>query len=96
MARYPNVYAKLTFLGAASDGGYPWEDVHWMAREIIDTFGPDRCVIGSSFPTAQYNQKLSYDETIRTFSEAMEMSDDEKAWVLGGTAEKLWKWGRGI
>jgi predicted TIM-barrel fold metal-dependent hydrolase len=93
MSEYPNVYAKLSFLGGASSGGYPCEDVHWMVREIIDAFGAERCIYGSNFPTKQYNTKLTYDETIRLFSEAVDLSDSEREWVIGRTAQKLWRWG---
>jgi predicted TIM-barrel fold metal-dependent hydrolase len=87
------VYAKLTFLGAASAGGYPCEDVHWMVREIVNAFGAELCVYGSNFPTKRYNPKLSYGEAFRLFSKAIDLSDSEREWVLGGTAMKLWKWG---
>ncbi len=91
MAEYENVYAKLTFLGAASKGGYPCEDVHWMVRQIVDAFGPERCMFGSNFPTVQYNSKLSYAETVRLFSEAVDLSAVEREWILGRTAAGLWR-----
>lgn len=92
MSRYPNVYAKLTFFGSASKQGYPFEDVHWMPRQIIDAFGPERCMYGSNFPTAQYNPKFTYQQTVELFSKALELTDEERQWLLGGTAEKLWRW----
>jgi L-fuconolactonase len=93
MARYPNVYAKLTFFGLASQGAYPFEDVHWMGREIIDAFGPERCMYGSNFPKAQFDPKLTYQQTVQLFAQVMALSDAERAWILGGTAQKLWRWG---
>jgi L-fuconolactonase len=93
MARYPNVYAKLTFFGLASRGAYPFEDVHWMGRQIIDAFGPERCLYGSNFPKAQYDPKLTYTQTVQLFAEVMDLSAAERASILGGTAEKLWRWG---
>jgi L-fuconolactonase len=93
MARYPNVYAKLTFFGSASREGYPFADVQWMAREILDAFGPERCLYGSNFPTRQYNTKMSYKQTVQLFAEALALSDKERNWILGGTAAQLWRWG---
>lgn len=92
LARYPNVYAKLTFLGLASQQPYPFADVHWMARQIIDAFGAERCLNGSNFPTIQYNAKMSYAQTVQLFAEAMALSAEERRWVLGGTAATLWRW----
>jgi predicted TIM-barrel fold metal-dependent hydrolase len=93
LARYPNVYAKLTFFGSASKQGFPFRDVHWMARQIVDAFGPERCLYGSNFPTAQYNPKFTYKQTVELFSNALELSAEERKWILGETAAKLWRWG---
>ena len=92
MARYPNVYAKLTFLGAASKQGYPFADVHWMVREIVDAFGPQRCMYGSNFPTDQYNPKATYAQTAQVFAEAIDLTSEERRWILGETAASLWRW----
>jgi predicted TIM-barrel fold metal-dependent hydrolase len=93
LARYPNVYAKLTFFGIANDQPYPFPALHWMARQLIEAFGAERCLYGSNFPTAQYNQKMSYQQTVQLFSEALDLSADERGWILGGTAARLWRWG---
>lgn len=94
MARYPNVYAKLTFFGSASKQEYPFADVGWMARAIVDAFGPRRCMFGSNFPIPQYNRKFgSYDRTVELFTDVLDLTDDERAWILGGTAATLWRWG---
>lgn len=93
MADYPNVYAKLSFIGGASSQPYPCDDVHWMVRQIVDAFGPQRCIYGSNFPTPQYNATLSYPETLGLFFEAIDLSDIEREWILGRTAQQLWRWG---
>jgi predicted TIM-barrel fold metal-dependent hydrolase len=93
MARHPNVYAKLTFLALPSREEYPFADVHWMVRELVNAFGADRCLYGSNFPTAQYNAKMSYRQTVQLFSEAIDLTDEERSWILGGTAARLWRWG---
>ena len=92
LARYNNVYIKLTFLPLASQQPYPFKDVHWMVRELVDAFGPDRCLFGSNFPTDQYSPKTSYKETVALFSEAINFSHEERDWILGGTANSLWNW----
>ena len=93
MARYPNVYAKLTFLSLASREAYPFADVHWMIREIVDAFGAERCLFGTNFPKAQYDPKLTYKQSVELFAQVLDLSAAERGWILGGTAEKLWRWG---
>ncbi len=92
LARYPNVYAKLTFLPLASDEGFPFRDVHWMVRDLVDAFGPQRCLFGTNFPQAQYSPNESYSQLVECFGEAIDLSEEERGWILGGTAEGLWKW----
>ena len=92
LARYENVYIKLTFLPLASRQAYPFTDVHWMVRELVDAFGPDRCLFGSNFPTVQYSPQTGYEQTVALFADAVDLSVEERAWILGGTAHKLWRW----
>lgn len=92
LAQYPNVYAKLTFVGLASRQAYPFADVHWMVRELVDAFGAERCLNGSNFPTIQYNPKMSYRQTVELFAEEIALTPAERDWILGGTAAKLWRW----
>jgi predicted TIM-barrel fold metal-dependent hydrolase len=92
LARYPNVYAKLTFLPLASNAGYPFRDVHWMVHEIVKAFGPDRCLFGCNFPTNQFSPDVSYAQIVQLFADEIELSNEERAWVMGGTASILWQW----
>lgn len=92
LARYKNAYAKLTFLPSASREAFPFGDVHWMVREVVDAFGPERCMFGSNFPQAMYSPQTSYAQTVELFAEAIELSDEERAWILGRTAATLWRW----
>jgi L-fuconolactonase len=92
MARYPNVYAKLTFLPLASKEAFPFRDVHGMVRELVDAFGPGRCLFGTNFPQAQYSPHVSYGQIVELFAEAIDLSPNEREWILGGTAAGLWRW----
>ena len=51
--RLPNTYAKLTTVSAGySNEPWPHRDTHRPVRQVIDAFGPERCVWGSAFPQA--------------------------------------------
>mgnify|MGYP001187121479 CR=1 FL=1 len=92
MARYPNVYAKLTFLPLASQEPFPFRDVHWMVRKVVDAFGPERCLFGTNFPSEQYSPNADMAQILALFAEEIDLTDEERAWILGGTAERLWRW----
>ena len=40
-----------------------------------------------------YSPKMSYAQTLELFVEAIELSVEEREWILGGTAATLWQWG---
>lgn len=92
LARYPNTYAKLTFIGLASEEEFPFRDVHWMVREVVDAFGPERCLWGSNFPIPLRQPRMTLTQAVALFAEAIPLSREERAWILGGTAQRLWKW----
>ena len=91
-ALYKNAYAKLTFLPSASKQAFPFPDVHWMVREVVDAFGPERCMFGSNFPQAMYSPQINYAQTVELFTDAIDLSRAEREWILGGTAAALWRW----
>jgi len=93
LARYPNAYAKLTFLPVASRERFPFADVHGMVRQVVDAFGPERCLFGCNFPTAQYCPDITYTQAVELFAEVVDLSPGEREWILGGTAAALWGWG---
>ena len=90
LSKYKNLYAKVDFISTGTEIGYPGSDLHEAVLKIIDTYGPERCVWGSNFPNALWTPKLTYAEHLRIFTEALPLSDDAKAQVLGETARRLW------
>jgi len=71
-----------------------------VLKAQMDEAGVDRAVTISpwpyqwdTFPTAQYNTRMTYRQTVQVFSEAIALTDEERSWILGGTAAKLWRWG---
>ena len=42
LARYANVYAKITFMHAASREPYPHRDTHHLVHQLIAAFGAER------------------------------------------------------
>jgi len=90
LARYRNLHAKLTFLPTGSAAGYPCADMHPACLQVIDAFGPDRCVWGSDFPCELWCPKVAYAEHLRIFTRDLPLSDPARAAILGQTARRLW------
>jgi len=89
LARYPRVYVKLSHLWLLSKQEYPYRDTHAQVRKLYDAFGPQRMMWGTDWPAVEdycgYGKALAlYRDEIKFFN------DDDRRWILGQTALKLW------
>lgn len=89
LARYPRVYVKLSHLWSLSKQAYPYGDTHDQVRRLYDAFGPRRLMWGTDWPAVEeycgYGQALAlYRDEIKFFN------DDDRKWILGETALRLW------
>jgi predicted TIM-barrel fold metal-dependent hydrolase len=89
LARYPRVYVKLSHLWSLSKQEYPYRDTHDQVRRLYDAFGPQRLTWGTDWPGVEdycgYARALAlYRDEIKFFN------DDDRTWILGQTALRLW------
>lgn len=87
---FTNLYPKLSFLASGSQEPYPCRDTHPLARQLIDAFGPDHCTYGSGFPTELWIPKVTYEQHLSIFTEAMFLTEDERRAILETTPTRLW------
>ncbi len=89
-ARRPNVVAKLSGLDTAAGQGWTVAEIRPSVDVAIEAFGPGRLLFGSDWPVCL--QVSTYgevaDATERWLSE---LSGDERAAVLGGNAERVYR-----
>jgi predicted TIM-barrel fold metal-dependent hydrolase len=93
LARYPRVYVKISHLWSLSRAAYPYRDTFDQVKRLYDAFGPERLMWGSDWPGVEafcgYAQALAlYRGEIPFFS------DNDRRWILGKTALKLWPFGQ--
>jgi predicted TIM-barrel fold metal-dependent hydrolase len=90
MAKYPNVYVKVSNMNRLSRLPYPHRDTHDMVRRIYDAFGPERLMWGTDFPhvlaAGGYLPALEL-----TRDELGFLNDDDKEWLFSRTVRKVWK-----
>jgi predicted TIM-barrel fold metal-dependent hydrolase len=89
LARYPRVVVKLSHLWSLSGEEYPYRDTHDQVHRLYDAFGPQRLMWGTDWPGVEeycgYARALAlYRDEIKFFN------DDDRKWILGQTALKLW------
>jgi predicted TIM-barrel fold metal-dependent hydrolase len=90
LAALPNMHAKLSFIPAGSAEEFPFRDMHEPCREVIKTFGPERCVWGSCFPCELGCPKATYEQHLQLFTSSLDLDDKVRRTILGQTAQRLW------
>ena len=94
LARYPNVWVKVSELGIISPSGkYPYTDTFPWVRRVYDAFGSERLLWGTGFPGATRAQggRPSLQEELDLIRKEIPFftaADREK--ILGRNAAKLW------
>lgn len=89
LARYPRVYVKLSHLWSLSRQDYPYRDTHDQVRRLYDVFGPRRLMWGSDWPLVE--NYCGYGRAVQLFRDEIAFfNDDDRRWILGGTAHRLW------
>ena len=88
LARFPNVYIKTSAFYAVG-GESPYDSTLPMLRRLVDVFGPQRLMWASDCPY-QVQAPHSYEPALAVIRDRMVgLSDSDRAWMLRGTAEKV-------
>ena len=89
LARYPRVYVKISHLWSLSREAYPYRDTHDQVRRLYDAFGPQRLMWGTDWPVVE--QYCRYEQALALYRDEIKFfNDDDRKWILGQTALKLW------
>ena len=94
MARYRNVWVKISELSSVSKSGkYPFADALPHVKRVYEAFGPDRLLFGTGYPgaaRAAYSRPTLDKEIdlIRSKTPFFSKEDSEK--ILGRNAARLW------
>ena len=87
LAKLSNAYLRIssTSLGPYANLTQPEKE---LFRRVIDAFTPQRIMWGSNFPSSREG---GYIGQVQLGLTALPwLSDDDRNWIMGGTAHKLW------
>lgn len=98
LAKYPTVYMKVPGLGEISTRAmpvrtpFPLDDAPPLIEMAIEAFGANRLMWGSDFPPSAGRE--GYGNALRLpMQQVGFVSQTDRDWVFGKTAETLWKFG---
>ena len=93
LARYGRVYVKISHTWSISKQGYPWRDAQALVQRVHQAFGAQRLMWGTDWPMCR--RWTTYARTLSVVRDEMGfLTPDEREWVLGKTALRLWPFGK--
>jgi predicted TIM-barrel fold metal-dependent hydrolase len=94
LARYPNVWVKVSELNILSPGKkYPYKDTFALVKRVYDAYGPDRLLWGTGFPGATRAQaeRPSLEQELALIEREIPFfTEADRAKILGGNAASVW------
>lgn len=92
LAAHDNLTIKLPGFGEFCHLPCPFENVPPLADLALEAFGPRRMMWGSDWPPV--SSREGYDSSLSfPLDYFAALSDDERAWLFGRTAQKVWMMG---
>jgi len=91
LAKYPNVFVKLTSTPSCSSEDYPYRNIHPHLKRLIEAFSPRRCFWGTDLSAMLSRSNCTYRQAVTMFTEEMDfLSVEDLEYVMGrGLAECL-------
>jgi predicted TIM-barrel fold metal-dependent hydrolase len=89
LARYPRVFVKISHTWSISRQHYPWLDAQEYVKRLLAVYGPQRLMWASDWPVDL--GWTTYDKTLSVVRDEMKfLNAEDKAWILGKTAQRVW------
>lgn len=92
LAARPNVAIKISGACTLSREPFPYPDLWDPLRRIFDAFGMDRCMWGTDWTRAV--SFLTYAQGVEAFRGTDQLSDSDRATLMGGTLRRIYGWPR--
>ena len=93
LAEFDNVAIKVSGAGTLSHQPFPYTDIWDPLRRVFDAYGFTRCMWGTDWTRAV--NSLTYEQGVEAFRVTDELSDSERAALMGGTLAQIYDWSPG-
>ena len=87
LAKHPQLRIKVSGFVGSSDGAMPHEDTWPMVKALLGAYGAERLMWGTDFPWIQSHG--GYVDGTRIIGQIPDISDGDRAWIMGETATSL-------
>ena len=90
IAKYPNVVIKVTGAGTLSHQPFPYPDIWPHLEQVFAAYGLERCLWGTDWTRAVNH--LSFKQGVDAFRDTDRLSASDKAMLMGGALQRVYKW----
>ena len=92
LARYPQVYVKISHMWSLSQQSYPYPDAAQQVKQVFDAFGPLRLMWGTDWPICL--NKLSYAQAVALYRDHLAwLTPKDREQILYKTVQQIWPFG---
>ncbi len=90
LARYPQVFVKVSHTWSVSKMPYPYPDAQQQVKRLYDVFGPQRLMWGTDWPIVEAH--CEYAKALAMVRDEMKfLNEEDKSWMLSRTIQRVWK-----
>ncbi len=93
LAAHDNIAIKISGACTLSHQPFPYKDIWDPLARIFDAYGFDRCLWGTDWTRAV--GLLTYAQGVDAFRVTDRLSDSDRATLMGGALERIYKWAPG-
>jgi L-fuconolactonase len=90
LALHKNVSIKISGACTLSHQPFPYDDIWDPLSRLFEAFGLDRCMWGTDWTRATL--LLTYKNGVDSFRVSKRLSDSDRATLMGGTLQRIYKW----
>ena len=92
LAKYPNVFIKLSHLWSLSGLPYPYPDMRRQVKELCAHFGANRLMWGTDWPISL--KQLSYPRAVQLYRDHLDfLPISDRQQILFKTVQRVWPFG---
>jgi predicted TIM-barrel fold metal-dependent hydrolase len=89
LARYPNVFVKISHMWSLSAQPYPYRDADAQVKRLNDTFGPKRLMWGTDWPISL--KQLPYNKAVALYRDHLDfLPIQDREQILSKTVQQVW------
>ncbi len=92
LAKYPNVFVKISHMWSLSKEAYPYADAAAQVKRLWEAFGAKRLMAGTDWPIVP--KLVTYAQRVELYRKHLDfLPEGDRVQILSGTVQEVWPFG---